>query len=226
MSKHLHTWRKACNVRGIGFTPEQQAAGWPESIDIGRIARLQSPDDLKGERIIYAGLLADCESGQLPNVKTTRTKQKPWSKTIPVTFASSKWTGVKGETHTVHGVTDVAVDTYHVTAPALKTWLGLIGEPRSHHIDAWLDAVGVAAAIEHHTNEADSVRWTDERKTEARAMVDRLRGAGTRAYVAETAKHYGVSATRLREVLKDGNTKPVKLTNSIFALPGKTHRMQ
>jgi len=181
-----------------------------------------------------------CKSGDLIHTAVTETvTPKPPPVQHRNEFASSDWLGEFGR----FGLTGVRngritsqpspqpydVTTYTVTAPAFAAWLVAQGETPSPHIQSWFDAVGVAAAIEHHTNEADSVRWTDERKTEARAMSDRLRGAGTRAYMAETAKHYGVSTTRLREVLKDDNFKPAKSkpgVNSVFALAGKTHRMQ
>ncbi|MBL8327595.1 MAG: hypothetical protein JNJ71_02015 [Rubrivivax sp.] len=45
-------------------------------------------------------------------------------------------------------------------------------------------------------------KWDPERIAEAREMRERLRNEGHRNYAAQTAKHYGVSTTRLRELLK------------------------
>ena len=147
MDKNFHTWRKAYAVRGIGFTKAEQDAGWPDDMRIGQVARLQCPGDVPKERKIYGWLLTDCTSGELPNLKTSSISKRQWSKKIPVTFASADWDGVPGKTVTVHGVTDDVVDTYRVTAPALKTWLELIGEPPSEHIAAWFEAVGAGAAV-------------------------------------------------------------------------------
>ena len=49
--------------------------------------------------------------------------------------------------------------------------------------------------------------WTPARKEAARAMQDELRGQGNKAFAAKTAAAFGVTATRLREVLND---KPKK----------------
>ena len=49
--------------------------------------------------------------------------------------------------------------------------------------------------------------WTPERIEAARAMRDELRGQGNKAFAANTAAKFGVSATRLRDVLND---KPKK----------------
>jgi hypothetical protein len=48
------------------------------------------------------------------------------------------------------------------------------------------------------------LRWTNERKTEARSMRDKLKADGVRDYAAQTAAHFGVSAKRLREILSAG----------------------
>ena len=49
--------------------------------------------------------------------------------------------------------------------------------------------------------------WTEERKNAARAMLNELRGKGIKAFAANTATAFGVTATRVREVLND---KPKK----------------
>lgn len=49
--------------------------------------------------------------------------------------------------------------------------------------------------------------WTAERKEAARAMMNEQRGQGIKAFAASTAAAFGVTATRLREVLND---KPKK----------------
>lgn len=49
--------------------------------------------------------------------------------------------------------------------------------------------------------------WTIERKEAARAMMNEQRGSGIKAFAANTAAAFGVTAARLRDVLKD---KPKK----------------
>lgn len=49
--------------------------------------------------------------------------------------------------------------------------------------------------------------WTTERKGAARAMMNELKGQGVNAFTAKTAVAFGVTATRLRQVL---NEKPKK----------------
>ena len=49
--------------------------------------------------------------------------------------------------------------------------------------------------------------WTLERKTAARTMLNELKGQGSKAYAANTAAEFGVTPTRLRQVLND---KPKK----------------
>ena len=56
------------------------------------------------------------------------------------------------------------------------------------------------------SNEGSGLLWTDKRKAEARAMRDKLKSGGARDFAAQTAKHFGVSTTRLREILAEGNT--------------------
>ena len=49
--------------------------------------------------------------------------------------------------------------------------------------------------------------WTTERKEAARAMMNKLRGQGLKAFATTTAAAFGVSPTRLREVLGDKSKK-------------------
>jgi hypothetical protein len=59
--------------------------------------------------------------------------------------------------------------------------------------------------------------WTLERKTAARAMQDELRGQGNKAFAATTAAKFGVTATRLREVLNDKPKKaPAKKAKGVW----------
>jgi len=225
VDKNFHTWRKAYAVRGIGFTKAEQDAGWPDDMRIGQVARLQCPGDVPKERKIYGWLLADCTSGELPNIKTSRITKRPWSKKMPVTFASVHWDGVPGKTVIVHGVTDDVVDTYRVTAPALKTWLELIGEPPSEHIAAWFDAVGAGAAQAEPVTEGDSaptaetiddrnLRWLNRYETEEHTAK---RGAYNR-----TAAHFGVESSTLRKAVnKARQERTARNRDGIKAVPKK-----
>lgn len=74
-------------------------------------------------------------------------------------------------------------------------------------------------------SQAGATVWTEERKQQAKAMLDQLRGQGVKAYAAATAKAFHVSTARLREVLKD-ESKPVrqKTNNSAFNWNGASKK--
>ena len=62
-----------------------------------------------------------------------------------------------------------------------------------------------------------SIVWTLERKTAARAMKDELRGQGNKSFAANTAAAFGVTATRLRDVLNDKPKKaPAKRPKEVW----------
>ena len=59
--------------------------------------------------------------------------------------------------------------------------------------------------------------WTVERKEAARAMMNEQRGKGIKAFAANTAAAFKVTATRLREVLNDKPKKaPAKKAKGIW----------
>ena len=66
--------------------------------------------------------------------------------------------------------------------------------------------LGLVSEPAADSNEGGRLRWTDERKAEARAMRDRLKNEGARDYAKQTAEHFGVSPTRLRVILAEGDT--------------------
>ena len=70
----------------------------------------------------------------------------------------------------------------------------------------------------------------DKRKREARAMLEKLKGEGKRAFHKMTADHYQVSPQRLRGVLNDSGTpapKKAQGQNSVFDVkPSKVHRIK
>lgn len=59
--------------------------------------------------------------------------------------------------------------------------------------------------------------WTTERKDDARAMMNELRGQGNKAFAKKTADAFGVTPTRLREVLNDKPKKvPAKKAKTVW----------
>lgn len=59
--------------------------------------------------------------------------------------------------------------------------------------------------------------WTAERKEAARAMMNQSRGQGIKAFAANTAAAFGVTPTRLREVLNDKPKKgPAKKSKGVW----------
>jgi hypothetical protein len=61
--------------------------------------------------------------------------------------------------------------------------------------------------------------WTDERINAARAMLNEQRGRGIKAFAANTAAAFGVSATRLREVLNGKSKKaPAKKGKGVWGV--------
>lgn len=61
--------------------------------------------------------------------------------------------------------------------------------------------------------------WTPERKDSARAKMDELRGQGNKAFAKNTAAMFGVTPTRLREVLNDKPKKaPAKKSKGVWDL--------
>lgn len=73
--------------------------------------------------------------------------------------------------------------------------------------DAEREAADMEPVAEVSALGGTGITWTEERKEAARAMLNALRGQGKKAFAANTAAAFGVSATRLREVLND---KPKK----------------
>ena len=66
----------------------------------------------------------------------------------------------------------------------------------------------VASAAPPFASDGTVVVWTNSRIDEARTMMNKFRGEGVKAYAARTAKTYGVTTSRLRQVLNGKSTKP------------------
>lgn len=142
-------WHKACAVRGIGFTKEEQAAGWPESFALRRLAILQSPADNKMANILHRALIDACAAGSLPNAPATVRQIAHEQRTVlaPVGFARRNIYGERELDYRTRMVPVMkAVEVPAVTAADFAAWLAAQGEAPSEHIAAWFDAVGVPQA--------------------------------------------------------------------------------
>ena len=64
----------------------------------------------------------------------------------------------------------------------------------------------------------DATRWFPQRVEEARAYRDKLKGRGVRDYMQQTAKHYGVTTTRMRQVLQPGKNEQVPTLESTMGI--------
>jgi len=231
---------------GQNFTKAEHDAGWPESLKHGQLAALQYPY-VKGEpakirlaRDRAGDILSACKSGELASTATTVTvKPKPPKLPRRNQFASDAWL-MKDGFITVMKTTSSTqphdVTTYTVTAPAFAAWLAAQPETPSEHIAAWFEAVGgntrpEAAPMPTATPLLEQPTiWTDKRKREARAMIEKLKGNGVRAFHKMTAEHYQVSPQRLRDVLNDSGApapKKARGQNSVFDVPkSKVHRIK
>ena len=140
-------WHKACAVRGMGFTKDEQAAGWPESFALERLAILQSPGDKKMANILHRALKDAC-AASLPSAPTIVRKIGHETKTYLETGSFVR-RNLDGERERVYRerivpvMKDVKVPA--VTAADFAAWLAAQGEKPSEHIAAWFDAVGVSA---------------------------------------------------------------------------------
>jgi len=63
-----------------------------------------------------------------------------------------------------------------------------------------------------------SKKWNDARKEEARAMYAKLKADGIKDYATRTAKHYGITASRLRAVLQVKSAETRKKPRGLFEI--------
>ncbi len=74
-----------------------------------------------------------------------------------------------------------------------------------------------APVVSDSASNGTETRWTPERKAAARAMMEKLKGQGVKAYAAKTADAFKVTPTRLRYVLNDKAKKtPAKKTGKFW----------
>lgn len=132
-------------------------------------------------------------------------------------YACSLETDLKGATFSAWLTRmPTAFETQIFDRTELQRWLEANGEVSSYRFDGVKADTNVpASATILATATVGAVGalggtmkvWTPERKEDARAMRDELRGQGNKAFAANTAAFFGVSAKRLRDVLND---KPKK----------------
>jgi hypothetical protein len=147
-------WLDLMAVLGRHFTPEERAAGWPDSFKPEHIALLQrafkwwpAKDREHEKAALYAaylkGLNAALVRGEMPSIiKTERVVVD--HKNVQIGFTRRRtW---EGEVRTpkygpapVHGDKEVP----HITAPAFAAWLTAQGLTPSPHILDWFEFLGV-----------------------------------------------------------------------------------
>ncbi len=143
-------WRKACAIRGMRFTKDELAAGWPDSFALHRLAILQSPADNKMANILHRALKDACAAGSLPSAPAIVHKIAHEQRTdlAPVGFARRNIYGERELDYRTRMVpVTKAVEVPAVTAADFAAWLAAQGETPSEHVAAWFDAVGVPQAV-------------------------------------------------------------------------------
>ena len=140
-------WHKACAVRGMGFTKDERAAGWPESFALERLAILQSPGDKKMANILHRALKDAC-AASLPSAPTTVRKIGFENRLVRGDTGFVR-RNIYGERELAYREQNVpvmkAVETPAVTAADFAAWLAAQGEKPSEHVAGWFAAVGVSA---------------------------------------------------------------------------------
>jgi len=149
----IQSWRDTVAELGrqMGIRAEEFKAGWPDSFKPERIAVLQRPytfGDLRAKRLTQAlvqGLNAALASGVLPSVIKIEQAYTHTKKVFSHNEIRSTWDGDYREP--IYEAVDVYGDKdfHYITAPAFAAWLAAQHEEPSPHIQAWFDAVGVAA---------------------------------------------------------------------------------
>ena len=245
-------WHDAVAVAAAQFkTKAEREAGWPQTMTIEQLAALQRPylhntepgykASLSKTQAMATAIVQACEKGAIQWSTETRQTHHQITRMVPgdARFAMRNVYGereARPRQELVWATKDVQVKV--ITAPAFAAWLAAQPEAPSEHIAAWFEAVGVntqpqpeAAPVPTATPLIEQPTiWTDKRKREARAMLEKLKGEGKRAFHKMTADHYQVSPQRLRGVLNDSGTpapKKAQGQNSVFDVkPSKVHRIK
>ncbi len=241
-------WRDAMAVAGWHFTKTEQDIGWADSMRPDQLAALQRPyirggvENRPGRwrtEALAKAVTDACKGGDLAHI----------AKTLPGKAVANikireveTWEGTRKETYYTPSPKPKDVTEYQITAQAFAAWLTAPtqDETPSAHIAAWLETVGagVKPQPQHEAAPVPTATplieqptiWTDKRKREARAMLEKLKGEGKRDFHKQTAEHYQVSPQRLRDVLRDSAApapKKARGQNSVFDVqPSKVHRIK
>ena len=237
-------WDKAMSVMGREFTQAEQDAGWTASMKPRQLAGLQRPWSRSDKQAAHfcTLLLRRIEQACKDDLLQTATEDRPF------TVQDKMFLGYKQRAFALGGTIGTSKPIFKattktelkavtvITAQAFAAWLAAQPEEPSQHIAAWFEAVGVnpqpeAAPVPIATTLIEQPTiWTEKRKREARAMLEKLKGEGKRAFHKMTADHYQVSTQRLRDVLNDSGApapKKAQGQNSVFDVkPSKVHRIK
>jgi hypothetical protein len=240
-------WTKAAAVRGIKFTRDEDAAGWPATFQIHRLAILQGAvDDLKLQRVLHRALFKDCESGALeaarlviPVPATVRAQYQHNR------FGSEEWRSREflGGTLTERAYSPGRISLsppvdrvdYQVAPAAFLRWLIANKQTPSEHIDAWFEARGIVAAAAGQDAPAQALAingkvWTPEKLRGLLAHHDQLKGRAEKAPTKTLAERYGVGETtiktRLREARELVDQPSGKRKKSATPFPTMVHRLK
>ncbi len=145
-------WRKAMVATGQDFTKEEQAKGWPETLNHFQLAALQYPFD-KGDRPGRAFAVARvtdiesaCQNGAIAYTAGTCKSRYKITKLVPANtgFVRRDLYGQpKISWHNQMVWAQKDVPTNFIAAHAFSGWLATQGETPSMHIAAWFDALAV-----------------------------------------------------------------------------------
>lgn len=102
----------------------------------------------------------------------------------------------------------ISAPASHVTEPdairsAAADLARYLPEEIGARLVACVESLPVSVIPEQSPAAARSKIWTPERKAAARDMLAKLKAGGIRDFTAQTAKHFGVTASRLRKALED-----------------------
>jgi hypothetical protein len=243
-------WDAAMSIMGREFTQAEQDAGWPTAMKPRQLAGLQRPWRKGDAQALHfcTRLLRRIEQACKDGLLLSATEDRP------LTMQNKAFIAYKQRAFALSGTIDTSEPIFKtttktelkavtvITAQAFAAWLAAPtqDETPSAHIAAWLEAVGagVKPQPQHEAAPVPTATplieqptiWTDKRKREARAMLEKLKGEGKRDFHKQTAEHYQVSPQRLRDVLRDSAApapKKARGQNSVFDVqPSKVHRIK
>lgn len=147
---------------GRYFTPEEQAAGWPESFTTRQIAALQHPHRWIGSKSLYdcqlllSELNAECAHGRLMSSKhdvppAIPNQDQDRLKEMPIGFEKGMEIGEKFINEILGSSKkkeEVVINS--VAAGDLRDWMQLEGVQPSEFIQSWFDAVLSSATPAMH----------------------------------------------------------------------------